>query len=205
MFQSWFVELISVSSDIIVGLSAILLSVAALSGLTQWRSELKGKARLDMARRLAILGYQFRDQYLSARGMFTFSQEFTEREQLPDENADEARYRNEYFARIKRLRLLQETMRELYQATWEGEVVFDIDVESLIKPLAKSFNDLYVALDTYFGHHIERVRIGAPPDSPDAAWLREYHKTIYGHAEDENARFVIEGVTHLVQAIRGLL
>jgi hypothetical protein len=205
MFQPWFVEFISVMSDIIVGLSAILVSIAAVVGLTQWRSELKGKARLDVARRLTILAYQFRDQYLSARSMVTFGQESLEREVLPSETANEARYRNEYFARMNRLRLLQGTMRELQQAAWEAEVVFETDVEGLVNPLAKSFNDLWVALDTYFGHHIERARIGSSPDASDAGWLREYHRTIYGHAEDEHAKSVVENVKNLVQQIRAVV
>ena len=205
MFEPWFVEMVSLLSDVVVGLSALVVSVAAVVGLTQWRSELKGKARLDMARQLTILAYRFRDLYHSARGIITFGQESVDREVLPGEEPDEKRYRNEYFARMNRVRLLQETMRELYQASWEGEVVFDVDVEGLIRPLAKCFNDLWVAVDTYFSHHIERARVGAQPDSSDAAWLREYHRTIYGHAEDERAKLVTDNVKHLVLEIRAVV
>lgn len=179
MFQDWFVELVSVLSDIFIGITAIIVAFAAVKGLSTWSSELKGKARLEIGRRLTLLAYTFRDQYMSARGMFTFPQESADREKIENETRTETQYRNEYFARMTRTRLLQNTMRELYQAAWEAEIVFDKDIKDLIKPLAKSLNELYIAIDTYFSRYIERASHDGAPDAADMAWLEEYHKTIY--------------------------
>ena len=55
MFQPWFVELIGVLSDICVGISAIVVAVLGFIGLRQWRKELTGKSKFDIARRMAIL------------------------------------------------------------------------------------------------------------------------------------------------------
>jgi len=202
MFQPWFVEIVSFISDVVVGLSALVVSIAAVLGLFQWRSELKGKARLDMARRLALLAYQFRDQYMSARSMITFFQESSDREKLPSETKSETDYRNEYYARINRVRLLQETMRELYQAAWEAEVIFNKNVEALIKPLANSFNELWIAVDTYFSRYIERASKEVTVDASDLSWLEKYQRTIYGHADDDHTKLVAESVMHFVQEIK---
>jgi len=204
MFQPWFVELISVISDICVGLSALIVAIAAALGLSQWRSELKGKAQLEMARRLTLLAYTFRDQYISARSMFTFPQESIDREKLPSEEQKETNYRNEYFARRNRVRLLQDTMRELIQAAWEADVVFDrnVNVEDLIEPLGKSFDELFDAVGTYFSRHIERTSKGASPDEYDSPWLKEHREIVYGHAEDKHAKAVTARAKYLVETIK---
>ena len=62
MFQPWFVELIGVLSDICVGISAIVVAVLGFIGLRQWRKELTGKSKFDIARRMAILSFRFRDE-----------------------------------------------------------------------------------------------------------------------------------------------
>lgn len=205
MFQPWFVELISVTSDICVGLSAISVAIAAALGLSKWRSELKGKTRLEMARRLTLLAYTFRDQYLSARSMITFAQESTDREKLPSEKQKETLYRDEYFARMNRVRLLQNTMREIYQAAWEAEIVFDIDVENLIKPLGTSFDELYAAVDTYFSRHIEAYSEETLPDGYHSPWLEAHFEIVYGDADDKHAKAVTAKAKHLVQKIKSVL
>jgi hypothetical protein len=205
MLQPWFVEIISFISDVIVGLSALIVSIAAVLGLFQWRAELKGKARLDMARRLTLLAYQFRDQYISSRSIITFIQESADREELPSETKSETHYRDEHYARMNRVRLIQGTMRELYQAAWEAEIIFDKNVEALIRPLANSFNELWGAIDTYFSRYIERASKDATVDASDLSWLEKYQKIIYGHADDDHAQIVSESVMHLVQEIKAIV
>lgn len=72
MFQPWFVEFVRVLSDIVVGLSAAAVAIAGVSGLYQWRAELKGRTKYELACRMVILAFQFRDEYKRARNPFTF-------------------------------------------------------------------------------------------------------------------------------------
>ena len=205
MFQKWFVELVSVLSNIFVGISAIAVAYTAAKGVSTWKSELKGKARLEIGRRLTLQAYMFCDQYNSARHMITYGHESTEREKLDDETPTETQHRNEHFARMKRVKLLQGTLRELYQAAWEAAIVFDKDVEELVKPLGKSFQDLYFAIDTYFSRFIERAMKGTSPDSSDTDWLEKDRKIIYGHGDDDLAKEVTKNVETLVQELKSLM
>ena len=90
MFEPWFVELISILSNAFIGLSALAVAVIGFVGLRQWRAELTGKTKFDIARKLAILAFQYRDEYKRARNPFTFPGEWSERQKGENEAADEA-------------------------------------------------------------------------------------------------------------------
>jgi hypothetical protein len=205
MFQPWFNDLISLASEIVVGFSAAIVAIVAILGLTQWRKELQGKARFEAARKLAYLAYQFRDQYKSARGMLTSASESSGRYRHQDENVSEAQHRDEYFARINRLRLLQETLKEINQVCWEAEVLFGRDIGGLIKPFEELFTMLHSAIEMYFGRHIERSMKGVSVPQSDSAWLDEKFKIIYGHGEDAISKSVDAIVANFVQEIRSLV
>jgi len=66
MFQPWFVELISVGSDVFVGLSALTVAIIAYLSLNQWKSELTGRTKYKIARKMAVLTFEFRDLYKRA-------------------------------------------------------------------------------------------------------------------------------------------
>lgn len=205
MLQPWFKDLISIASEIAVGLSAAIVAVVAILGLSQWRKELQGKARFEAARKLAYLAYQFGDQYKRARGTWTSVSESTERDRHPDENASEAQHRDECFARMNRIRLAQETLKEIHQVCWEAEVLFGKDIGRLIEPLEDLFNMLHTAIEMYFGHHIERAMKGTSVPESDSAWLEDKFKIIYGHSEDAISNSVDKTVASFVQEIRSLV
>jgi hypothetical protein len=205
MFQPWFKDLISLASDIVVGLSAAIVAVVATLGLSQWRKELQGKARFEAARKIAYLAYQFRDQYKRARGMWTSVSETVKRDRHPDENASEAQHRDEYFARMNRISRAQETLCEINQVCWEAEVLFGKDIGGLIEPLEGLFNMLHTAIEMYFGRHIERAMKGASVPESDSAWLEDKFKIIYGHGEDAISKSADKIVASFVQEIRSLV
>ncbi len=77
-----------------------------------------------------------------------------------------------------------------------------MNVEDLIEPLGKSFDELFDAVGTYFSRHIERTSKGASPDEFDSPWLEEHREIVYGHAEDKHAKAVIASAKHLVEKIK---
>ena len=62
-FQEWLVQLISMFSNILLGIAAIM----GIIGLRHWRSELIGKTKFDIARKMMGLAYKFRDEFAAAR------------------------------------------------------------------------------------------------------------------------------------------
>ena len=71
MFQPWFVEFIAVLSDVCVGLSALGVIILGIFGLIQWKAELTGRTKFDIARKMAKAALQFRDEVKRARSIFT--------------------------------------------------------------------------------------------------------------------------------------
>ena len=172
MFQPWFTELVQVIADLTVTLTGLVIAIVAVCGISQWRRELQGKARFDVVRRLTYSALEFRDRYKRARSMWTDPSESAVRQAHPDESQAETRHRNEYSARFRRLEPLQETLRNMYQAKWEGQIILgDHDLEGMIKPFEKAFNDLYFAVGTYFSRYIERAMKGTEPGKEDFDWL----------------------------------
>jgi hypothetical protein len=57
-FQRWFVDLTTLISDCLVGVAAI----GAILGLWRWRREMIGKTKFELARKMTLLSYQFRDE-----------------------------------------------------------------------------------------------------------------------------------------------
>jgi len=48
--------MISLASDVIVGLSAAFVAAMAFLGLSTWRKEIAGKAKFEIARNIILLG-----------------------------------------------------------------------------------------------------------------------------------------------------
>jgi hypothetical protein len=204
LFEPWVVELISILSDALVGLSALAVAIIGFVGLKQWRAKLTGKTKFDIARKMAILAFQYRDEYKRARNPFTFYGESSERKKSENETDDEANMLDEYFARRKRLGLLQETLRQLYEASWEAEILLDKDIGKAIIPLEDSFKELFVSMEAYFQTSYNQV-IRKQGRGISEEWLQNHYKIVYGTADDEASK-VIDGVTNiLVEKLKGYI
>jgi hypothetical protein len=65
------VNIVTVIGNVVVGLSAVVVAIVAVIGLRQWRVELTGRTKFELARKIALLAYQFRDELHAARNPFT--------------------------------------------------------------------------------------------------------------------------------------
>ena len=199
MIPSLYVELVSFLKDILIGLSALTAAIIGIIGLRQWRAELKGKTKFETARKLALLSFEFRDKFKSARAPLTFASESAQRQKGDNETPEEAQLLDEYFAREKRLKPLQETLKKLNIANWEAEII--LNENNLIQSLNDAFITLLASTHTYFDTKIKQVRSPLRGPVQEEAWLQSHHKIIYG-IEDEFSQSIDDAVNTLTQKLR---
>jgi hypothetical protein len=196
-FQEWLIQLVSMLSDILLGVAAIV----GIWGLWEWRRELIGKTKFDVARRLTLLALQFRDEFHGARRVFTLAGESAEREVGTAEHPSETRVADEYFSRSRRLLLLQETLRKLLEAGWEAEIILSEENADLVRPFDDAFRELFVAMGYFFEEEM-RLAKGGSPTGPSAEKHRELRKVIYGLSDDPTGKTVDETVDRLKKRMR---
>jgi hypothetical protein len=137
--------------DVIVSLSAIITSIAALSGLTLWRQKLKGKASFDIARRIIVTSNLFRSEITTIRQIKYLREEFQEGvkeyESFQDVFSDTSNQKNTYAILWPQL---FDAFRDLKVACYEGGSIWDEDftpeldmLDGLIATLQFNIN-LYV-------------------------------------------------------------
>lgn len=178
--------------------------IIGLVGLRQWRAELTGKTKFDIARKMAILAFQYRDEYKRARNPFTFPEESLGRQKGENETADEANILDEYFARRKRLSPLQETLRQLYEASWEAEILLDKNINKVIAPLEDSFKELFAAMETYFHTRYNQAKRKHGNGGTEGL-LQNAYKVVYGTADDEISKTVDVATNILVEKLKGYI
>jgi len=203
MFQQWFVEFISVISDMFVGISALTVAVLGIVGLYQWKRELTGKIKIDVARAMAKKALQFRDEAKSTRSPFTFSGESAERERDENESLDKTHLLDEFYARRNRLILLQETLRELYELSWEAEILIDGKIANHLVPLEKIFRELFASTEAYFQTNLERVDRAKPADPEE--WIMEHYQRIYGTSDDDFSKSIDAAVNNLNEELKAII
>jgi len=167
-------------SDAIVALSGIVVAIVAALGLGQWYAELKGKARFESARKLGFLALQFEDQFRSITVNPIYPRECEGRQKSKDESPEEHIKLNERFARLERLKLTQETLRELRKAGWEAEMILRENFRDYIKP----FEDAFLKLEGMMHLHWYREDqdsqhfSGLSKEAHDSR--NKLHATVYG-------------------------
>jgi hypothetical protein len=204
MFQPWFVDLISVLSNIFVGLSALAVAIIGFVGLRQWRAELTGRTKFEIARKIAVLAFQYRDEYKRARNPFTFPGEWSERQKAENETIEESSVLDEYFARRKRLSPLQEILRQMYEVSWEAEVLLDKNIGKSITPFEDSFKELFTSTEAYFHTLYNQVKRKQGRDMNDE-WLQNHYEVVYGTAEDQISKTVDIAANALVEKLKGYI
>lgn len=145
-----------------------------------WIGSLKDEAKFEFVRKVVSLANQFRQQFAGATSALTFPSESAERERTDSESREERELLDERFARKNRIRALQETLRQLYEASWEAEVVLGHDIGELINPLDYALRELWGTAEAYFSTKLERVRRGGWGNPEYDVWLDSCHRMIYG-------------------------
>lgn len=122
------------AKSIVELITPLLLAIAAVVELRQWREQLIGTSQIEIARKIVQLAVQFRSEFTKARNPFS----------IPVENpeTDDAEYR----ARIKMLQPASEVLNHLEEALWEAEAVLNQNLSETVKPFWKSYNKVYATV-----------------------------------------------------------
>jgi len=192
-------ELVSIASDIAVGISALIVAGVAFFGVRRWRKELTGKAKFDTARHIMLLGFRLNAGFESARNPFTFSTEHTGRSRQENEAANVSQVLDEWYARGSRLKPLHEDLLKIQEASWEAEILLDEDSSKQVSEAVAVYRDSYAELSSAIYSYFETRREEVVQSEPykDQDWLKELHKTIYLGTTDDFSKRVEEATTKL--------
>src|SRR5437868_4933385 len=117
----------SMIATVVMAIATIFLFCLGKQGLEQWRKELKGKDQYELARKIALLAYQFKSDYDFVRMFATFGEESSDRAKPEGESFQETSIRNEYYAKSQRLERLRLTVIKLQEADWEAKSTLGSD------------------------------------------------------------------------------
>lgn len=200
--------MIEVISDIIVGLSAVVVAVFAALGLNAWRRELTGKAKFELAKRLVFLAIKLKAGFGWARRWDTYSGEYASRERRRDESQEESRVLDEWYARERRLERLRPDLAELEQAGWEAEILLEEDKSKQVQEVVRVFREAWAELDTavyeYFDNE-HREACGSlmfENREQHREWLKGLRHIIYG-INDGFSKKLDDAVERLKEVLRG--
>ena len=198
------VNIFSISKDIILALSAIIVSVFAWLGLKTWRKELTGKASFEVARNLMHLGFELKAHFEDARNPFTRAGEWADRTKQENEQENESQVLNEWYARGNHLRPIAERLYKITETQWEAEILLNKSsaqsVKEVVKSYRESYADLSSAISAYFDTRLDETRIGIP--YKDQEWLRGLHKTIYSGTKDDFSMKVDDATDKLSSVLK---
>lgn len=170
-------------------LSAITVAVVGVIGLTTWKSQLKGKARFDVARTIMRLALALRKDFKSARFPISSSIESIDRVKRPDESKNESEILDGWHARMKRLRPLIEHLDDLQEAGWEAEAIFDADasvkVSESIAGFRRSYGQLASAIDSLFQHQFNTTITGPIQETPKN-YVENLTEVVYSSLDDDS-------------------
>jgi hypothetical protein len=145
-----------------------------------WLNSFRNEVKFEFVRKVVSLANQFKQEFAEATSPLTFQSESANRERRNGESREEGELLDELFARRNRLGTLQETLRQLYEASWEAEVTLGRDIGELLKPMDYTFRRLLGTVEAYFSTKLERARHGGWGNPESEVWLNSCHRMIYG-------------------------
>lgn len=174
--------------ELVVTGAAAVGAVVAVLGLDAWKRQLKGQAEYDLAKRVLRLLYQYRDAIDAFRNPAMWNYEMPE---PPEEEAagmtpDQIRYYGRQKAYQARWSRIRDVRAELYPELLEAEVLWDDELNALLKPIWKLENDLYFAVQD----DLEVSKPGVVPDEVEHMTGRDESKRrrrlLYARYGDED-------------------
>jgi len=197
-------ELVSIASDIAVGVSALIVAGVAFFGVRRWRKELTGKAKFDVARNVMLLGYRLQAYFEGARNPFTYSVEYTGRSRQENEPSNVSQVLDEWYARGSRLKPLIEDLQKLREVGWEAKITLGEDADKCVSEAIEVFNERYAELSSAIYSYFEERHRGVTSSGAniDHAWLKELHKIIYSRTGDDFTKRIEEATAQLASALK---
>ena len=174
----------ALARDIIVSIGAAFTTGVAISGVYQWRTELKGRAKLDLATRLGKSASRFEALLNDLRTP------------IWGQWADKQ-------TAAKSIKPLHETYVELMEGKWEAQILMSKGICDLIKSVAMDYGKLWVALN----EHLDQLdNPDTGPSTPENLEEgRERRRWLYGSPGDDKEESLRKRVSQLTEALRKVI
>jgi hypothetical protein len=144
-----------------------------------------------------LLALQFRDEFHRVRNIFSFASESNERKRAESETREESLVLDEHFIKVRRLQSVQETLRKLYEASWEAEVLLGKEDAKLIQPFDELFSNLLFTIEFYFEEQARLMKSTPEKAGIDMVRHDANRKIIYGMRSDSMGQQVEDAVNIL--------
>lgn len=198
------VELICLIRDTIVGVSALAVAVVGVVGLSTWKSELKGKAKFDVVRRIMALVFQLRSDFEWARFPLSSSIESADRVRKENETPGESEARDQWYAKNRRLQPLRQNLQKLQEVGWEAEAILHDNVSTKVSEsitaLRLSYGDLASAVESLCETELD-IFAGKTPRVDQNDWLKGLRAIVYSSRGDSFS----EKIDNIVEQLASVL
>ena len=199
-------QVVSILSDIAVGGSAMVIAVAAVTGLRRWRKEMTGKAKFQVARNTMFLGFRTNDLFDDARSSHTSAVDYQSRGKVEGESADQAPVVDEWYARNQRLHPLIENLQKLQEAAWEANVVLakaaGEQVTEVVREYRRAYARVSSAIESYFDQKLQEAKTGHNYGKEKEEWMAGLRREIYSRPNDEISQRVSKATDRLECTLR---
>lgn len=145
---------LSALGNLLVAAAAIAAAIAAFLGLNTWKAQIKWQRDHDLARRLLVEIYRFRDAVAAARNPFIWAYEMT-----PDDGAapsprwtEEESHAGEVRAYQKRFSEIASIAPQLYALLLEAEAVWGPELSSKWKKVNRLQNEFTTQTQLYLDY-----------------------------------------------------
>jgi hypothetical protein len=176
-------------TDLAVAFASLIAAWVAVSGLSAWRHQLKGKTEYDLAKRILLSLFKYRDAIHGVRNPMMWGHEMPSppEEKRQYMGIQEIRYYGTEKAYQKRWDRVTEHKAKLYPELLEGEVIWGTELNERFKKIYK----LQAELQNAVRRHLELSDPSTPQRKQDSvAKYHDKHRDIlYDESFDESDEF----------------
>lgn len=198
--------MISIISDSLVAISAIVVASVAIVGLNTWRRELKGRVLFNIARKIIRLSIELRANFEWARFPLSTSIESSGRLKAIGESDVEANTKDQWYLRWERLKPLATNMQALQVMDWEIQTLLgdkSQKISNAIKIYRECYTELKVDRDEYFEIKVDEAI--KQSQYPQQEYLTELSHIIYGTSTDNFSKKIYSVYEQLAGELKAFI
>ena len=170
-------EFVSIAKDVVVGIAALVGAVVAVLGLGTWKRQIKGQSDYDLARRLLVTVFKYRDAVDGVRhpAMWADEMPLPSAEESERMSREQSRFYGVSRAYQSRWEKVQVERASLYADTLVAEALWGDELKRLFKDLYSLEHELLACIRLY----LDAINPDIPDDTKDAtAEIRKKRRDI---------------------------
>lgn len=144
-------EFMSLAKDCILAVAAITGAVVAVKGLSTWKRQLRGQAEYELARRILVTLFKYRDVVNGVRhpAMWAYEMPSPSAEEAKGMSSEKIQFYGTSRAYQARWEKVSSVRSSLYADLLEGEAIWDGELKSLFKALFDLEHELFTSVRHY--------------------------------------------------------